>query len=563
MRLKVAVTTVVCLLLSGYALAGLLGIQAHSDPGEMDTTAYLDAACQIRETGGILKHIPNCLSGVYREATQHPGYLLLLSPFAERNVHFFVRAKVASFCVSLIFAAVFFWVVLRLFGAAEALVSLCFLVTAATFVNLSTMVACESLLAVFFLLFWFFAAKGFEKGKLWLAAGFFAGAAFLTKSIAILSLPVFFLSSVWLKRGKVFADKYFWGFFAVFFLVASPLLLRNVKVYGTPLYSDSSAVLWIDRWHDYYRADIKENPPTLSSYLKTHSPERVASIFFTGLFSRDPKMLSDGLKPVPFWEKEIDLAKLQGFYEKTLSWQGIWAALLFLCFLGGIWKARREPAAFLACTSLGLFAVFVGWYSKVFPGLPPTRLLYPVIFFVWIYAAAFLAGGVRILSGKKMAETWIAGAAGMLAVFYVFTLGTHFDWKKLNISKSYAFTNPFVAELFWVDRHVQAGDKLMAGTVFMSYLFYFQAHLKGEFVQWPQVDSMDELKDYVSKQSVKYGVLDLSTVVYDLVPYRPYFDVGPHIGLHSTAPMPAPFQEIFTDPNNPVLYRVYEFGASA
>ena len=53
MSQKIGVGAVFFLLIAGYVMAGLLGIQAHNDPAEMDTTAYLSASYQIKETGGI------------------------------------------------------------------------------------------------------------------------------------------------------------------------------------------------------------------------------------------------------------------------------------------------------------------------------------------------------------------------------------------------------------------------------------------------------------------------------------------------------------------------------
>ncbi len=520
----------------------------------MDTPAYLSAAWQIHQTGGISNHIQNCWSGVYREATQHPAYLLLLSPFASHDVHFFVRAKIVSFVIGFLFLGFLFWGVRSLFGSACALVAVCFLLANATFINLSTLVACEGLLVLFFILFWFFSALGFEKGKYWLWAGFFSGAAFLTKSLAILILPIFFFSALFLSRPKrsLFSNKYFWGFFAIFFLVSSPLLIRNAKVFGTPFYSDSSAVLWLDRWHDQYHVDFKQNPPTLFSYLETHSPEKILAVFSTGFFKRNPKMISDGLKLFPYWEKPISLEKLQGFHVQTVGWQWLWAALIVLLALSGLWKKRKHPAAVVAAASLGFFLVFVAWYSKVFPGYPPTRLLYPIVILIVIFASA-------AVSDLAKAKEWPRAAAGIFAVVYLASLAANFDWKTLNIRRSYVFTNPFVAQLFWAGNHLKEGDVLMVGPVFTSYYFYFEEKLKGKIIAWPKVESLKRLEDFIRAESVRYGILDLPTVAYNLKVYRKYYDVGPHIGMNAVAQMPPPFFSVFKDPNRPRLYEIYEF----
>lgn len=551
------------LMVTAYVLAGLLGIQAHVNPVEMDTTDYLKTAYQIRTTGGILNHVQNCLSGVYREGTQHPLYLLLISPFAEKNIQFFVHAKMASGVIGLFLLLVYFFSVRHLFGAAVAWISACFLITSATFINLSTMVACESLLALFFILFWLFAAKGFKNQKYWLLAGLFAGAAFLTKSIAIMTMPIFFLTVLLFsqERKRIFSSRLFWAFFAVFFLTASPLLIRNVKVYGTPFYSDSTAVMWIDRWHDFFRPDFKENPPTLFSYVRTHPPAQIGSIFLTGLFGRNPKMIADGLKPFAFWESKINLRPLQGFHEKSVSWEAPWAWFLVLLCLAGLWKSRKQPAAQIALTSMAVLLPFVGWFSKVFPGSPPTRLLYPLFFFIYIFGAVILCrwGDAVILRIKSpWTGRWPLAVAAIFTVVYLASMGAHVDWRSIDPRKSYGYTSPFVEQLFWMKGNLRQGDVLMAGTVFTNYLFYFENQLNGQVIAIPRVETIDQLVDYARGKSVRYGIMDLATVAYNLKPYRNYFDVGPSVGLRSTAELPEPFKLIFSDPRQPSIYKIYE-----
>lgn len=555
---------VVGLLFSCYLLAGLLGLQAHTDPSEMDTTAYLSTAYQIRETGGALNHIQNCLTGVYREATQHPLYPLVLSGFARQDIQFFIHAKWASYWIGFLLFGVYFFTVRKILGTSEALVGLCLLVTSATYLHFSTMIACESLLSVFFLLFWFFAAKGFENQKWWIAAGLSAGFAFLTKSLAILALPIFILSVLAIscqRKNNFFKSQYFYLFFAAFFLISSPLLMRNLKVYGTPFYSDSSAVLWIDQWRDYYRADIKENPPTLAGYLKTHPPAAIASTFFKGFFERNPQMIVDGLKPFAFWENPINLNKLQGFHAKTVKWQSLWAlSLIFLC-LAGLWKMRKRPETVLAVFSMAVFLVFVGWYSKVFSGSVPTRLLFPILFFIFIFASRAVCDAIiYFFSLVKSADAgrWIVFSAGIYSLVYLLCLGNHFDWKKMDISKSCTLNPIFVEQLRWVDGHLRQGEKIMVGGIFMGNIFYFESQIRGDVVTWPQVKNLEELWIFAHKKSVRYAILDLSTAAYNTAVYHDYFQVGPNVGLRKMQDFPAPFYELEGASKIPPLYLIYE-----
>jgi len=159
---KITTVLVIVLAFVAYALGGLIGLQAHSDPIEMDTTSYLETAYEIRQAGGVLQFIPNCLKGVYRQATQHPLYLLLLSVKAERHFDFFVQAKSITYGIGFLFLGVGLFSAWKLWGRGTAFVFICLLLMNATFLRLTTMVASESLLAVFFLLFWYFASRGFD-----------------------------------------------------------------------------------------------------------------------------------------------------------------------------------------------------------------------------------------------------------------------------------------------------------------------------------------------------------------------------------------------------------------
>jgi hypothetical protein len=432
------------------------------------------------------------------------------------------------------------------------------------------MVACESLLGLFFILFWATAILGFKNRNYWPAAGFFACMTFLTKSIGILTIPIFFFSGLMVRRKgekTAWADKRFWAFFLVFFIFALPLFARNLKVFGSPFYSNSSAVLWIDRWHDYNRPGLAEHPPTAADYLKTHSAGQVIKTFAEGILLRNPRMIVDGLKPFAFWHRKINPETLQGYYQRTVSWQEGWACLLMILCVLGFWGRRKTPEAAVSAVTMILFLVFVGWYSKVFPGSPPTRLLYPILFLVIIFAsAAALDLGGWILSKLNGGKGKVQVAAGLGIIFIFFYLGslaTHYEWKTLNINKSYAFNRLFAMQLRWVADHARPNEPIMVGAVFAANIFYFRSGLNAHVIEWPQADSLENLTKYIEDQGVKYGLLDIATVAYNMPVYGNYFEVGPKTGLRLVRELPAPFVRIPRGPGIPPLYEIYEFTAKS
>ncbi len=554
---------------AAYALAGWRAVLAHHDPAEMDTVAYLDAALQIRQSGGILHQIPNMITGVYREATQHPLYLMLISPFAEHHVRAFVAAKLGRFGIGFFFLAVYFTAVRRLFGTAAAGAAGWLWIMSAGFLTLVTTVACEGLLGVFFIGFWFCTAAGSERKSWWLAAGACAALAYWTKSIGILTLPVFVLCAAWTFRKdvkKLFACREFWGFFGIFVLISLPIFIRNAVVYGSPLYSDSSGVLWIDRWDEFSFERAAEGRFTLANYLKTHSPLEILRIMAEGLFRRDVMMIVDGLKPLPFW-RAFDPDILQGFYERTTRWQEVWAGLVAVLAGAGWWANRRHAAAVPTLALWAVFAVFVGWYSKVFPTTPPTRLLYPVLILVPVYAAlgvkALVGLGLNKLPGGGVTagrSGWGAPAAAGLLAVTILGLAAHGagSWMKQDISKSYRFAPVFGVQTVWAETRVKAGEKVLIGDLFLNYHFYFKGRTRADYVVWPKFDDMDDAAAWVRAQNIRYVILDLATVLYNPQVFGNYYRIAKPGLLRPIKALPDVFKPIPRDAKIPAVYETYE-----
>lgn len=432
------------------------------------------------------------------------------------------------------------------------------------------MVAVESVFTLFILLFWYCAARGFQKKAYWLWAGAAASLAFLSKSLGVLTIPAFLLSVLIVERKKTFGlikDKHFLGFFLVFFLIASPLFIRNAKVYGAVLYSDSSEVLWLDNWHDYGRERPDGKTPSLSTYLEDHRPSEVMKTLAAGLFLRNARMISDGLKPFRFWGK-LDLETLTGFQKRTVPWQDWWAVLVVLFFLYGIFRVRKEPHAVVGGVCLLAFLVFVGWYSKVFAQTMPTRLLYPVIFLIVVYAGSGLANLAASVRGGAWHSLWkdraLPCVAGLFIIVYLLSLLCRFDWRDLEIAKSYRFNPIFVTQLKWMEEHAGRGEKVLVGQIFAACLFYVRDSLKAEAVEWPKRNTMSEIEKFIRDEDVRYGFIDLATVVNNSKPFGEYFEVfrkrmPARVSFRTRKPLPSLWKRLLQIPPYMPIYEIYAF----
>ncbi|MCK4827678.1 glycosyltransferase family 39 protein, partial [bacterium] len=235
------------LLLCNFILLGTHKTNTIRNPDVSDTSAYLGEANSIKVNGGISKFINLCINGNYKQANQHPLYILLISTFASRDISFFVNAKILSLIIGLILLLCTFFVANKMFGQLVASVSVFALILNSQFLLWTSRVACESLLMIFTLFCMYFVIKGFDDNKYWFYAGAFAGLAYLTKITGLFLIPAFGLSTLIVYRLKVFSNKYFWSFFIIFLIVASPLIIRNVKVYRNPFFNSNMAIFLYEK----------------------------------------------------------------------------------------------------------------------------------------------------------------------------------------------------------------------------------------------------------------------------------------------------------------------------
>lgn len=231
---------------------GLAGMRAwqHTYP-HYDDVGFLDLANQAREVGGPLGLTKALFSGSWTEDNRNPLYVGVLSLVAGRDHRFHTRARMLTILLGLLALLAWWRVARKRGGPAAGLVVAAFLAASECFIDYAGRESAEPLL----LLFWALAVgaifDGFENPRRWLLAGVWAGLAQLDKGNGI--FLVFCLAvALLVERGpKALRDLRAWGAGASFLVAASPLLWRNLRVYGSPLHHWNNRLLWIDRLPDY------------------------------------------------------------------------------------------------------------------------------------------------------------------------------------------------------------------------------------------------------------------------------------------------------------------------
>jgi hypothetical protein len=320
----------------------------------------------------------------------HPLLPALVAPFAEKRLIYFAKAKLVNVAIG----AVAFWVVagvgLRMVGPAPtflALVALC-----PGLSDKSAEFTAEPLLLLLVTLTFYWVVQGFDHWWSWGIAGALAGLAYLTKGSALL-LPLGYAASVVRIAPKLVLKPRFLLFPAAFVSVASPLLLYNWQVFGSPFFNYNTAhVIWLDYTEEQMMM-FDKGLPTLSSYLATHS---LAEIVWRGL---------RGLVLV-----------------RGAEW--VWPFLLLFLLL-----PKRQLAYFRACpaeaamitaasTLVLTFYLAFSWSAVVQRGIRYLLPIFPVIFLLLADMVVFYAA--RLAHWLWPPSTWERLAAmarlGLLAV---------------------------------------------------------------------------------------------------------------------------------------------------
>ena len=494
---------------SSFLVLGLNRVNTAVNPGFEDTGSYLEGALVIKEHGGISNFLNLSFSGGFKVESQHPLYLLLLSPFASRDLSFFPKAQLVSLVVGLIVVVSLFLIVADLFGSPAAYIATVLLAFNLPFLERSSVVACETLLIIFVLLTWYLTVKGLDQRRYWMLAGIAGGLAYMTKATGILTLPMFVVSSIWTLRLKTLKDKYVWSFFFFFFLCSCPLLVRNIVVYGTPLYEGANSnVIWLDsygelsepkyellvNWPDHTYTG--SNLPTIRSYVVSHSAAAIARRAIAGVIG----------------EMQLLLASM--FTVALPRGQRLFAVLVFVLFFVGLIKDRDRRR--LVCTISTLVAFFVpaAWYFQV---IPEIRFITPLIPLVCIYGAVGCVAATQYLDVRRTsAGPRLSGvvpyvlAAGLLMVAGYLA--------RAQMSRPLLHSVPLSDdqnELFaWLRENVREDDIVVMGPTnrYWGYLWY--ANFRGSLLPTPgnvsgiqDSDSVDVLTTYLKKRRVSVIVV--------------------------------------------------------
>jgi len=508
----------ILLLCTNYLLFGMTKITQNRNPEAYDTVAYLGEANLIKNNGGIKNFLNLCITGKYRQDNQNPLYILLLSPFASRDISFYINAKITSFLIGLILLVFLFIIARNKWGDLCASLAVLGLLFNAKFLIWASMVGCETLLMLMTLLCMHFVLRGFENPKYWSVAGIFAGLAYLAKGTGLFLIPSFAVSALIAHRLKAFRNKHVWSFFILFTLTASPLFVRNIVLYKNPLYNVNT-----------HKMSYTVNELTESNYL-IFNPDIGVNVQFWPEREINNAVLKPSLDLLSILHRLFNkivngiwvetkiflnllcispinwlLTKWPLYYLPSQPCKLIFGLLLLCLFLIGLAREKKVAAKVYILTTLFTFLIGLTLFSPIY------RYLLPIIPLVWIYVALGILTFLDMLRKKSPSIFTVFNRPFLFPTLLIFgcfiLISLHYPFNKYSIStivKSVDYSDSRRDLLNWLRSNLNEDDKYIEGPNFNWQLE------KGTWFIAPinKRKSIEEFNSFIKQHDITYIVID-------------------------------------------------------
>jgi hypothetical protein len=519
------------LVVAAFSVWGFASLRVSTDAAFQDTEAFLGHSLYIAEHGGLWGFLKACLDGSFPITERHPLYMLVLSLFASRELQFFLNAKVLNLVLGLAVLISFVWMVQRRYGRGPALLAALLYGMSNSLLVGSSNVTQEPLLVLSTLwLWWLLTEPGADPGaasaearpttRNWVIAGGCLGIAYLAKSPALLVAMAVVAAGLWTAHVRLFSDRRFWLFLLATAIVSSPLLVRNVVGFGTPLYEGvNSNITWLESWSEIGEEDsilrydrygimtIDRNAlPTAGEYIDKYGLKRIPGRLIRGLATETFQVAPKALAPdVDFLPAPIKRA---------------WGLAVLGLALAGWWVRRKRWEASLLFFWSAAFLTFFGWDHM----FPEPRYLAPLVP-IWIAYASVTAWTLlqRVMDRDhaQQAVTFGVAAVALAATAWVATNGS------LTRPQPIVSASPSYMRLInWFNENIEEGDRVLVGPTTEFYGLLWMVHRPITIVQVPSVKSLGAYQRYLAERKVRYLVINRqsmrgvdSSLVQVLSPY--------------------------------------------
>jgi 4-amino-4-deoxy-L-arabinose transferase-like glycosyltransferase len=255
-------------------VAETLQISAARPYPRYDEVSYLALGRAMAHEGGLPAQVGCYLAARCKEDNRPPLYQMVMAPFLDDTPGAFARAKLVELAMTLLLIATVVVVVRRTFSPTVAVGSALLLCLMPVMPDYGARLMHDVLFCALTFAAVFAIAAWQERGAArWFVIGGLIGLAFLTKGSGhLLWLPLLVTAGAH-HRGRLWRRPVVYAAAAGFFATAFFLLIRNVKLWGSPFYNVNSAEVWVDSWRDalVMRLTPERAQLGLGWYLHHHS----------------------------------------------------------------------------------------------------------------------------------------------------------------------------------------------------------------------------------------------------------------------------------------------------
>ncbi|HUJ27230.1 MAG TPA: glycosyltransferase family 39 protein, partial [Myxococcales bacterium] len=444
-----------------------------------DDVGFLDLANQAREIGGPIGLAGALYSGRWTEDNRNPLYVGVLSLVAGRDHGFHTRGRILTIFIGLLAMLAWWRLARRHVGERGALILLAFLSVSECFIDYSGRESAEPLL----LLLWALAIGAILDGH-WIRAGFYAGLAQLDKGSGIFLVFCTGVALLLWRGWPALRDWRAWGMGVAFIAAASPLLVRNARVYGSPLHHWNNRLVWIDRLPDY------------AETYAPHSLERLPNGFREWAAQTSWHEIWFGRGVMGVAETAVHLGDSMSFVAPRpfgpVHIPGV--VLGFALMMVALRLLYRSPPSFARTFLLVQSALFIAFFFFFSVAGGSSRYVFPMTLCLYAVLARALA------SDSQWLERWTAVAA--ICVVLALAL----DPSTRQLPAGYAETGA------WLETHLKPGE---------NYAVDSRSHFEPEWFL-PAANHMEIISPYwqrkllprddvlywMRERGVRYAIVD-------------------------------------------------------
>jgi hypothetical protein len=547
-----------------FMIIGLKYINRSNHPSYEDTGSYLKGALIIKENGGLSNFVDLWTNGNFKVAEYHPIYLLILSTFASKDLSFFTRAQFITLSMGLIVIVCLFFISRKFFDGMVPFLAAFLLSVNGSFLVRSSHVAVETTLILMVLISWYFMVRGVDNERYWLISGLAGGLAFMTKGTGLFLIPIFIISTLFIRGTKVIKNKRFYLFFIMFLIPCLPWFTRNIIVYGTPFYAGiNSHLFWLDSWSEislpkyeliYHPKELTyswSSLPTMATYIKTHSPHEIIKLFLYGV-KGEFKLLINMMNLV--------------FNQIGGSIAGI---TLLIISLFGMLKDKSRSRIVYSVVTIFIFFVPMSWLYKV---NPLDRFLTPLLPIFCLYTAYGIQEISNFVDGKlfrSVSRIRIAPIIPYALAVMLALMITHqvIKYRGLPAISTLELSEDQQELFSWMKDNVSENDTVLMGPTDYYWGFLWYVDFKGKLLPTagnnPLLvnEGLDRFNEFLNDNKANIVILHKENYQYPKA-LTDYFEFDAINGLKEKKPVDG-WELVYRHSQMPVKFLIYRINCTA